>query len=312
MADSLQAISAALVERHHHVATCGVGSSVSELLDQVATTKPDVIVNLCEGFAGRAAAEAHFAGLLELLGIPYTGSGPETLALVRQKALTKWLLLGAGLSTPEFFVVSARAAADRSELIRALEQGPLFLKPASEDASLGIGYDSIVSDFDSLLTKLLDLQTRYGDVLVERFIDGREFNVGVIALPEPTLLPLAEIKFQLSPTAPRAIVTYDAKWTPGTSGYDNTPVECPAQIGSALANRIGQLALRAFQITGCRDYARIDLRVNASDEVFILEVNPNPDLSPEAGFARELRAAEITYAEFAEKLIENAVARQAK
>lgn len=306
---SLDAIAGALAGHGHAVERVGIGRDYTPLVELAARpTRPEVIVNLCESFAGSSAAEAHFAALLELTGISYTGNTPETLALGRDKARTKWQLRGAGAPTAEFLLVRRGEPAPRERLERALSRGPQFVKPASEDASLGISGENVVTQLAPALAKIEELRNRYGDVLVEEYIDGREFNVGVVALPDPQLLPLAEVNFGHDPNCAHRIVTYDAKWTPGSGGWRSTPVNCPAEVVASLAERIRAVALAAFAVTGCRDYARIDLRVRG-DEVLVLEVNANPDLDPEAGFARALRVGGIAYEDFAERLVRCAAAR---
>lgn len=305
--ESVDAIAQSLLASKHEVSRLALAERFEPLLKAVeGPAAPEVIINLCESFAGSSAGEAHLAGLLELVGIPYTGSPPETLALVRQKAPTKWLLQGAGLPTADFTFVSRDQTLAADEFARQLAQGPLFVKPAGEDASLGIAGDCVVVELPKLMAKVADLQRRYGDVLVERYIDGREFNTSIIALPKPHVMPLAEVNFSPDADCPWPVVTYDAKWTPDSSGWRATPVTCPAQVDDALAARIREVSLAAFQITGCRDYARVDLRVNPQGQVCILEVNANPDIGPQAGFARAIGAAGISYQEFVGRLIETA------
>ncbi|MGH7135365.1 MAG: hypothetical protein ACREHD_06465, partial [Pirellulales bacterium] len=242
-----------------------------------------------------------------LLGIPFTGSGSKCLALVREKALTKWLLSGAGLPSAAFHLLDANERPDPARYRPLLAAGQVIVKPAHEDGSLGIGPESIVSDAAALARQIRGVQERYGDVLVEQFIAGREFNVGVLALPEPTALPLAEIEF-IAGIAP--IVSYDAKWTPQAPEYEGTPARCPADVAPELAAEINRVALAAFRLTDCRHYARVDLRVDAADRPFILEINANPDISPSAGFDRQIRASGMTYNEFVCRTVQSAVARR--
>jgi D-alanine-D-alanine ligase len=264
---------------------------------------------LFEGFGGVGRGEAEIAGLVELLGYPLTGSPPECLVLVRDKARTKWLLAGAGVSTAAFRLVAPDGPTDEGSLVELLELGPVIVKPAHEDASLGIGPDSVVTDRSALVQQVEKVRTRYGAVLVEQFIVGREFNVAVLALGEPQLLPLAEIEF--SGPGPRGwqIVTYEAKWSAGSAADRATPPFCPANVDPQTAERVGQVALAAFRLTGCRDYARVDLRLDEQGQVYVLEVNGNPDIGPGAGFARALGVAGITYDEFVDRMVRQAITR---
>lgn len=309
--ESVEAVSAALSRAGHQVRPLATGDSLAELaLHLEAAADTDVIVNLCEGFAGSSAGEPVVAGLLELSGISYTGSPPDCLALVRDKARTKWLLRGAGLPTADFLRVRRDDAVPAADAHALLALGPAIVKPAAEDASLGLGPDSVVTDFVSLERQVAAVRARYGDVLIERFIAGREFNVGIVALPVPRVLPLAEIEFQASPSLPWPIVTYDAKWVAAGSADRATPVRCPAVAEPALAERLKSAGLSAFQCTGCRDYARVDLRVDPSGQVFILEVNGNPDIGPTAGLARALRADGLDYDVFVRQLVETTHSRR--
>jgi D-alanine-D-alanine ligase len=308
--ESVEAFHDALVAAGHTVDEFGLADSLSELIGYASRNRPDTIVNFCEEFGGTTAGEIHVAALLEALRIPYTGSPPECLALSRDKARTKWLLAGAGLSTAPFVRVERNGALPERQLSEWLAEAPLFVKPASEDASLGVDHDSVVSDWPALRRQISATTERFGAALVERYIDGREFNIGVIALPDLEALPLAEIEFQTgSGTLRWPIVTYQGKWD--IEGIEDraTPTRCPANVDTALAIAIRSAAIGAFQLLGCRDYARVDLRVDHDGSVFILEVNANPDAGPRAGFAKALRAAGIEYGQFAERLVQTAAAR---
>ena len=214
--ESVAAFEAALAGAGHDVRRVGVGNSVRAVSERLSERRPDVVVNFCEAFAGETAGEPHLAALLEMLAIPYTGSPPECLALVRDKARTKWMLAGADLPTAPFVLLRPGDELPEQPLSTWLKSGPLFIKPAAEDASLGISQESVVADWQAL-ERRAEYVSQYGAVLVEPFIDGREFNVGVIALRHvgeslrdsrgkrsqvasrrdaATCLPLAEIEFR--------------------------------------------------------------------------------------------------------------------
>jgi D-alanine-D-alanine ligase len=299
--ESVEAVEAALTKRGHEPSRLGVLSDPRGITRALQSIQADVVVNLFEGLGGVGAGEPQVTGLLELLGIPFTGCGSKCLALVREKALTKWLLLGAGLPSAAFHLLTAEEPVSLARFERLLVEGPLIVKPAREDGSLGIGPDSIVSDTASLGRQIQQVRLRYGDVLVEQYIAGREFNVGVLALPEPRALPLAEIEFSPG-IAP--LVSYDAKWTPGAPEFNGTPARCPAAVTPELAAEICRVARAAFRLTDCRHCARVDLRVDAAGRPYILEVNGNPDISPSAGLARQIRAAGMSYDEFVWQMVE--------
>ncbi|HEY2146916.1 MAG TPA: hypothetical protein VGH32_03200 [Pirellulales bacterium] len=308
--ESVTAFEATLRRRGYSVCEIGLGGSIVPTIDRIANERPGVVVNLCEGIGGHTAGEAHFAALLETLRIPYTGCPPECLGLVRDKACTKWLLRGAGLPTTPFVRIELGETVPRQPLEVWLAGGPLFVKPSDEDASLGIGPESVVTDWPALELQVERVAARYGAVLVEPYIDGREFNVGIFELPDLKCLPLAEVEFQTGGGLKWPIVTYEGKWAAGSAADRATPVRCPADIEPQLADRIREAALGAYRVTGCRDYARVDLRVDRAGNIFILEVNANPDAGPNAGLARMLAAAGISLDDFVERLVVTAAARR--
>jgi D-alanine-D-alanine ligase len=304
--EAVEAVQASLTARGHHVWQLPVGRTAVALANHLAERpRTDLVFNLCEGLAGTGAGEANVAGLLELCGLPFTGGSPECLALVRDKARTKWLLLGAGLPTPPFFLIPPGDPLPTESFEQAIADGAWIVKPAREDASLGISAESVVTDLAALRRQVEHIRQRYGDVLIERFVEGREFNAGIVALPEPRMLPLAEIIFEQNAGHRWQLVTYDAKWTPESADFHGTPVQCPADVEPALARELERIALAAFRLSGCRDYGRVDMRVTPEGQVFILEINANPDISPSAGFARALRTAGIEHDDFIHRLVDH-------
>ncbi len=309
--ESVTAVDDALRASGHRVRHLGVRRIAGLLADLADCQRPDVVFNLFEGFQGVGCGEAVVAGLVELLAHPLTGSRGQCLDLVRDKARTKWLLRGAGLPTPDFECIGPAQRLAEGRLLALLEPGPAIVKPAHEDASLGIGPQSVVSEYSDLVAQVDRVRSRYGAVLVERFVAGREFNAAVVALPDPELLPLAEIEFDPRLPSRQQMVTYEAKWAIGSAADLATKPRCPADVRPALAAQIGKVALGAFQATGCRDYARIDLRVDQGENIYILEVNGNPDIGPSAGLARSLAAGGIDYRAFVERLVSGAALRGA-
>ncbi len=264
---------------------------IGRLVESLDLSRPDVVFNLIEGFGGSSAGEARVTALLELMGLPYTGCPSEAQALCHSKGRTKAILRGFGLPTAPFALIGA------GEPVPDLEAtGPWIVKPDGEDASLGIDQASVVTDRAALLGRVDELRAAHGGrIVVEAYLPGLEFNVGVLALPEVAPLPVAEVVFDPPPGA-WPILSYAAKWSAGSLEDRASPVRCPARIEPALAERLGRLAVSAFRATGCRDYARVDLRLDARGEPMILEVNPNPDVGPDAGWARALLASGRAYA----------------
>lgn len=277
------------------------------VLGALANPAPDVVFNLIEGFAGRSGGEAHVTGLLELLGLPYTGCPPEAQALGHSKGRTKALLKGFGLPTAAFAIARQGEPVPRWD-----GPWPAIVKPEAEDASLGIDQASIVDSPEGIVENVARLRVHPGgDALIEAYLPGREFNVGVLALPEPGPLPVAEIAHD-APAGSWPILTYAAKWDVGSAADLASPARCPAEVDAGLADRLGSLAVAAFRATGCRDYARVDLRLDAEGTPMILEVNPNPDIGPAAGWARALRASGRDHDATLAGLVDQALGRRGR
>lgn len=270
----------------------GAAPPIVDMIDHLMGDAPDVVFNLIEGFGGASGGEAHITGLLELLRLPYTGCPPEAQALCHAKGRTKALLIGSGLPTAPFALIGPD-----DPIPSWGSPGPIMVKPDGEDASLGIDQESVTTNPSELPRRVARLRASHGGrVLLESYLPGREFNVGVIGLPRPEPLPIAEVVFKPLPGS-FPILSYAAKWAVGSAEDLASPIRCPAEVEPALADRLGPLACAAFRATGCRDYARVDIRLDARGEPMILEVNPNPDIGPEAGWARALRASGRDYDE---------------
>lgn len=302
--ETVVAVREHLVQAGFHVEQLMAGRDPGKVLARLCQRRPDAVFNLFEGLPDQPGTEASMAGLLEWLGIPYTGCPQMTLCLAQNKPLAKHLFQGAGLPTPRFCVVEQLP-------IRACQlEWPLIVKPALQDASVGLDQGSVVTDKAGLARRVQDLLEEYGPpVLVEEFIAGRELNVGLIEAPDLRVLPISEILFTGEDPGCWPIVTYDAKWKPGSRDYESTPARYPATVSPRLAERLGELACRAFRLLGCRDYARVDFRVRPSGKPYILEVNPNPDYNPTAGLSGGLSSAGLTHAQFTLELVNAALAR---
>ena len=295
-----------LVAAGYRASLLGLGPEPNVLWRELKKRKPNAILNLYEGTLDDAETESYVAGLLNWSGIPYTGSSPQTLSLARAKHLTKLLLKGAGLPTADFIVMT-------DEPIPACQlRWPVIVKPAAQDASVGIEHSSVCQNQAELDARVKSVLATYGSpVLVEEFVPGREIFVALTALPELRALPAAEILFPESKPGTWPILTYSSKWKIGSDDYDTTPPKYPADIAPDLAAQLGQLAMRAFHVLGCRDYARVDFRVNPRNEPFVLEINPNPEISDDACFGYILKSAGIEFPDFLNSLIEQTLKRAA-
>jgi D-alanine-D-alanine ligase len=255
-----------------------------------------VVFNLLEGLGNRADLEPEAAAILGRLGYRYTGSRPETMALCLDKAKSKRLLESRRVPTPAYQVYEG----DDAEFAVRL---PAIVKPVAEDASLGIDDGAVVTSLDELRARVEYIRQAYREpALVEEFVEGREFNIALWGNGSPECLPLAEIDYSAFPDPLRRICSYAAKWEPEREEYHLTPATCPADVAPPLAERIRQVAMAAYQAAGCRGYARVDMR-ERGDQPYVLEINPNPDISPDAGFPRAALAAGYAYPQMVEKIL---------
>ena len=298
-----QAVAEALRRLGHEATLIPLGSEVVSFIDNLQSLQPEVIFNLCEGFRGDSAKEMNVAALYELLDIPYTGSSSLCLALTQNKALTKDILVRHGLPTADYYCVKLNEAAPEVTI-----GYPLIVKPCSEDASLSIGPDSIVYNEAALNKRIRYIHDRYNqDALVEVFISGREFNVAVLGNPPTGALPLSEIVFAKNLKDP--IVSYAGKWETASAEYQGTTPLCPAVVDEKIRKRIEQIAIKSCRLLGCRDYARVDIRLQ-EETPYILEINANPDICPGAGFARAADAAGHDYLTLIQRILNMALTRR--
>ncbi|MCZ2341613.1 MAG: hypothetical protein LC104_07425 [Bacteroidales bacterium] len=255
----------------------GLGLDPSTLLTHLRADPPDVIFNLFEGFADRGHTEATVTGLLEWLEIPFTGCQSQALVIARNKPLTKFMMVGAGLNTPDFFLVGEQVC-PKNRL-----GWPVIVKPCREDASVGIDQGAVVTNDRDLRDRVEYIRTHYGaPVLVERYIAGREIHTTLVELDdnqEPTALPFSEILFEDGKEDLWPIYSYDAKWDTSSVEYERTPVDVPVKLEDDLTSRVISAARTMYRLLGCRDCARVDARVADDGEVYLLEANPNPSIT---------------------------------
>jgi D-alanine-D-alanine ligase len=246
---------------------------------------------------------------LNLLGLRYTGSSPAGLLLAGDKSLTKKVLSFHGIRTPEFATVF-RGALDWAGDIAF----PLIVKPPQEDASLGIRSNSVVHDLRELFTRIDALQSEFQQpVLVEEFVDGREFYVGVLGNANVRALPVMELDFSGFPAGVPRIASWEAKWGDDGAGsgeqFAGTKSIFPVDVAPELATRMQEVAVEAFNALRLRDYARIDLRVTDEEDIFVIEVNPNCYLERESEFARAAAEGGLVYDALIARILELALAR---
>jgi D-alanine-D-alanine ligase len=308
----LDQLDAALAETGHTSRRIAVDDAVEPLIAQLKDPLPDLVFNLAESFRGKSALESNVAALLNLIDLRYTGSSPAGLILAGDKTLTKKVLAFHGIQSAKFATVY------RGQLDWAHEINfPLLVKPPQEDASLGITQKSIVNDVKELLDVISATQQEYqSPVLVEEFIDGREFYVGVIGNSKVEALPIIELDFSKFPAGLPKIASWEAKW--GDEGdekgaqFEGTQSIFPTDLSEELTQKIQRVAVDAFQALRLRDYGRIDLRVTASEEVYVIEANPNCYLEKNSEFARAAQKSGMEYPALIARIVELASARYSR
>jgi len=295
-------VARALASRGHQVSTVAVGSTAEALaasVSEISRRRPDLAFNLCESLAGDSRHEALLPSLLDLAQLPYTGSGPTALGLALRKDLTKRLLTAAGVPTPE------AVRPDASDLAF-----PLIVKPAREDASVGISRHSVVHDRAQLAAQVAEVERAHRQpALVERYVAGRELYVSMIGAA-PDVLPMHEIDFSEMPDDRPCIVSYEAKWDPSSPEYAGTRSVRARPLEEAVRLRCEAAARAAFHALELRDYARVDLRLGDDGVPYVIDVNPNCDLSDGAGVSRAASFGGLSYAELIERICAAALARQ--
>jgi D-alanine-D-alanine ligase len=308
----LEQIAAALASAGHVPSLLAVGSDVDPVITGLRAASPDLVFNLAESFGGKSALESNIAALLNLLGLRYTGSSPAGLLLAGDKSLTKKILRLHDIRTPEFATFYRGALDWAGDL-----SFPLIVKPPQEDASIGITSSSLVQDLKELFGKIDELQSEFqAPVLVEEFVDGREFYVGVLGNVSPEALPVIELDFSALPAGRPRIASWEAKW--GTDGqgagaeFAGTKSVFPHGMPEDLLKRMQAVAVECFQALRLRDYARIDLRVTSGGDVYVIEVNPNCYLERESEFARAAERAGHTYEALISRIVDLASARYAR
>lgn len=296
----------ALLAEQHEVVTVPCDLNLAALAERLSAERPDAVFNLVEGLGGQGRLIAVVPYLLDSLGIPYSGCPADAVHSTSHKVETKRRLLEAGLPTPAFFEAGGAGPGDG-------KQDRWIVKSVWEDASLGMD-DAAVTDGGARAAAAL-LADRARTVgapwFAEAFVEGREFNLGLLegaaGQDGPLVLPAAEMTFPEYPDDKPRIVGYAAKWDPASFEYNHTVREFPeASTDGPLLAEMARLARACWTLFGLRGYARVDFRVDAAGRPFILEINVNPCLSEDAGFAAALDRGGISYREAVTRILATA------
>jgi D-alanine-D-alanine ligase len=297
----------ALRERGHDVTILGIHADLNKLTSTLERRPPDLVFNLAEMFDDLVTGDVGIAGLLELLGIPFTGSGPGELYLVQDKALGKKILAFEGIQYPRFAVFSRTAEFETGGNLKL----PLFVKPLRMDASIGIDRKALVYDTASLMDRVSEIHRKIKDAaLAEEYIDGREFYVGVLGNQQAKALPVVEVDFSGLPEGAPRVLDTKAKWEVNSAEYKGTK-SVLADIPDELRAKMHKVALDAYRALRVRDYGRIDLRVTETGEIYVLEVNASCYLEKSSEFAMAAEADGIPYTDLIQTIVDLAVERHA-
>ncbi|HLL23947.1 MAG TPA: hypothetical protein VK427_17560 [Kofleriaceae bacterium] len=307
--EELQLIARALESGGHTPKLVNVRDEFSNMLSAIREFEPEVIMNLVEFFRDDPEQEHHVPAVFELLGISYTGNRPLALSMCQKKPQAKALLAAAGVPVPRGIIVDAAHPVPQEVGLRF----PLIVKPAYDDASGGIDAGSVVHDRSSLENRVAQLlRENRMTALVEEYIEGREIHCAILG---DRALPLYEMEFKggvddHGRELPR-IITYRAKWDPYSRDHHAVEGKCPVtDLEPEITQKIQSVAVDAYRALNCRDYARVDMRVDTNTgEVYVLEVNPNPDLADSCAFAASAAAAGLSYNEMICAIVDLAISR---
>jgi D-alanine-D-alanine ligase len=266
--------------------------------------RPDVVFNQYDDVVHGALFEMRVAALVQMMGFPMTGSPALALGLSRYKYMSASLLHGAGIPVPPNTELLERIG----DVDRCSWMFPMIVQPSREHAGIGMARDSVVHTKKALRGKVREILHHYHQpALTQRFLPGREFNVGIIGGRKLTVLPLAEVDYSRLPSEIPPIMSYAAKWMENSVEYQKTSVICPAQVEPHLARNISSISLRAFRAVGGWGYGRVDIRLDEAGQPRVLEVNCNPSLDEDVALARSAKKAGIDYPHLLQQIVKIAM-----
>jgi len=293
----------------HRVSVLGAHGDVKRIVAGLSRRRPDLVFNLMEMFGDNVFGDIPVTGLLDLIGLKYTGSGPGELYLSQDKGLTKKLLAFDGILYPRFAVFSKQQG--------SFETGgnlrmPLFVKPLRSDSSLGIGGKSLVHDAVALMERVTAIRKELNDsALAEEYIEGREFYVGVLGNGQPKALPPIEVDFTGFPEGVPKVLDSKAKWDESSKEYKGTK-SVLANLPDELRAKLQKVAVDAFRALRVRDYGRVDLRLTDTGDIYVLEVNASCYLERSAEFAMAAAAGGMDYPKLIERIVNLTLERYGK
>jgi D-alanine-D-alanine ligase len=288
-----------LTEIGHEVRSLGVISDLKKIRDTIEEFRPHIVFNLLEEFDGEAVFDQNVVSYLELLRVPYTGCNPRGLILGRDKSLSKKILAYHNISTPAFYVFPKSKRTKCPENIHY----PIIVKCLSEEASLGISKASVVHNEEKLMERVMYINQKLGvDAIAEEFIEGKEFFVGILGNHQLRTLPIWELQFENSSDPNKEFYSNRAKFNKEYRQRKGVKT-CKADISKELEEKIMSLGRKTYQALELNGYARIDMRMGLDDEIFVIEANPNPDISKEDEFALSAKHIQIDYPTLLSKIL---------
>ena len=304
---AMQRMARVLRKLGHKVTLVPLAQELLSFQRKLQRLKPDVVFNQYEDIVHGALYEMRLAALVRMMGFPMTGSPALALGLCRYKYMTASLLQGAGIAIPpDTFVLERLSDADGHRW-----HFPIIIQPAQEDAGIGLDRESVVHSKRALKDRLRHILSEFHQpALAQKFLKGREFNVGIVGGRRLRVMPLAEVDYSRLPSEVPPIMSYAAKWMENTVEYKNTRVVCPAEVEPELARRISMTALRAFRAVGGWGYGRVDIRLDETDVPRVLEVNCNPSLDEDVALARAATRAGINYPRLLQMILQSALEEQ--
>ncbi len=265
-----------------------------------------VLFNWVEGIEDETGGDARVCEELDRLGYCYTGNPPAALRLSVQKGHVKRALQKWNIPTPP-----GAEFGQMEDVPADFDIFPAIVKPVSQHCSAGVNRDAVVHTVEQLRARVAHVREVYKEAsLVEAFIAGREINMGIWGNGRPKLLPLREIDFSAFSNPFYQMVTWDSKWIPASEDYNKQKVLFDVSTSQSLHAKLEEYALKTYRAFGCRDYARVDFRIDANDDPFVIDVNPNPDITSDGGFIGGCKMLGYTYGEAVSKIIDMAVARR--
>ena len=292
----------------HEVKVLGLGDNLADLRNAITDWRPDVAFNLLEEFQGIVTYDQHVVAFLELMKLPYTGCNPRGMMISRDKVLSKQILSYHRIPTARFALLPRKRRYREPRRLKF----PLFVKSATEDASLGISQASIVHDAQKLRERVEFIHEQTSsDALVEEYIEGREIYIGIAGNERLTTFPLWELNFGTLPDVMAGIATRKVKWDrkyQQKHGIDTGPAR---DLPEGLDRRVAQLARRIYRALSLSGYARIDLRLKPDGSVFVLEANANPNLAQIEDLATSALSAGVGYQALLERIMRLGLAYRA-